>query len=590
MSVQNVRAAIERFLADPNPQVLCIRGAWGTGKTYTWKDMAKVQRDKRDGIALKQYAYVSLFGLNTLSEMKVQIVQNTTTTAKIGEFIDEETIRDALDKAEGPAKKAGMWLLQTIMGNRFDSAIAAMSAMISKQIVVFDDLERKGAKLSNADIFGYASYLKSERDCKVVLLLNHEHLSDADKDSFDSYLEKVVDVSLEFTPTIVEIADIAVPLAKRDKIGTWLHENATLLGITNIRVIWKIEAMARDVAPMLAEYSETVTKNAVHTLTLFGWSYLQPKSAPPLEYLKTAHPYSTSGSTAELDVAWRDILLKYNFIATTPFDLVLIEGMKKGFFQKVIIDQHAPDLHRSDILAGVEAELRDIWMDWTYSFVITQEQFLDRMYEFFTREVGNLSLGSMVAIEAEFREFGDDRAKDIPLKFIEANSSNPGAFDIEHLEMFGTNVHRTLKDQLLAALQGTTPKLSKDEIFGVLHDRGFEPEIYEAAALLPVDDYIQALKSPDRGKVSNLVRGFRQYLRSSGHPMAVNTVMEKAGLALREISKESDINLKRAMKTGLIQKLEAQEGIYQALSQMRASEGAEPASTDDSGENDWVEQ
>jgi hypothetical protein len=36
MSLALVKSEIERFLADKEPAVLCITGAWGVGKTYAW--------------------------------------------------------------------------------------------------------------------------------------------------------------------------------------------------------------------------------------------------------------------------------------------------------------------------------------------------------------------------------------------------------------------------------------------------------------------------------------------------------------------------------------------------------------------------
>jgi hypothetical protein len=36
MSATLVEKEIERFLASPEPEVLCLRGKWGVGKTYSW--------------------------------------------------------------------------------------------------------------------------------------------------------------------------------------------------------------------------------------------------------------------------------------------------------------------------------------------------------------------------------------------------------------------------------------------------------------------------------------------------------------------------------------------------------------------------
>jgi len=62
---------IERFLANPNPEVLSISGRWGVGKTHAWDTVLKSMRTKAP---LRRYAYVSVFGLRSLEALKTSIV------------------------------------------------------------------------------------------------------------------------------------------------------------------------------------------------------------------------------------------------------------------------------------------------------------------------------------------------------------------------------------------------------------------------------------------------------------------------------------------------------------------------------------
>lgn len=155
-----------------------------------------------------------------------------------------------------------------------------MGFFTNRVIVCLDDFERKGAKLSNTDVLGLVTYLKEERDCKVVLLLNDMKLDD--RKTFDNYLEKVVDLDLRFEPTPEEIANIAIPEDGRDNIGEMVRANAITLGINNVRVIRKIIGLVRDVAPMLTEYSFRVTMNATSTITLLVGAIFSQNSLLPL--------------------------------------------------------------------------------------------------------------------------------------------------------------------------------------------------------------------------------------------------------------------------------------------------------------------
>ncbi len=73
--------------------------------------------------------------------------------------------------------------------------------------------------------------LKEERKCKVVLLLNDkEHESKAE---FDKQLEKVADITLQFSPTPDEAA--AIGLSRNKDISEITKPLVVKLGITNIR-------------------------------------------------------------------------------------------------------------------------------------------------------------------------------------------------------------------------------------------------------------------------------------------------------------------------------------------------------------------
>lgn len=91
-SLNKLKEQIFEFLAkEPTEEptqigeVLAIRGAWGVGKTYAWNVFLKEAKNKNK-IALKKYSYVSLFGINSLDELKFSIYLN----AKDISFICED--------------------------------------------------------------------------------------------------------------------------------------------------------------------------------------------------------------------------------------------------------------------------------------------------------------------------------------------------------------------------------------------------------------------------------------------------------------------------------------------------------------------
>ena len=77
MSTKLMREEIAKFLARASSEALCIRGKWGVGKTYAWaKGLETAQASK--AVALTHYSYVSLFGVNSLDDLKFTIFENVT--------------------------------------------------------------------------------------------------------------------------------------------------------------------------------------------------------------------------------------------------------------------------------------------------------------------------------------------------------------------------------------------------------------------------------------------------------------------------------------------------------------------------------
>lgn len=74
MSIAQVEAALKRFAVHNDGSAIVLKGEWGTGKTYLWN---KVIQNHRISFFRKTYSYVSLFGLNSLPDLKRSIFENS---------------------------------------------------------------------------------------------------------------------------------------------------------------------------------------------------------------------------------------------------------------------------------------------------------------------------------------------------------------------------------------------------------------------------------------------------------------------------------------------------------------------------------
>lgn len=55
MSLDLVQSTIRRFLSTPRPEVICISGHWGIGKTFAWRKYVEEARASGK-IALERYS------------------------------------------------------------------------------------------------------------------------------------------------------------------------------------------------------------------------------------------------------------------------------------------------------------------------------------------------------------------------------------------------------------------------------------------------------------------------------------------------------------------------------------------------------
>ena len=209
MSLPLIKSEIERFLEDKKPTVLCITGAWGVGKTFAWNRYLK-DAQTREAIGLEHYAYVSLFGNNSLDELKYAIFENTVATTGIGIEPSLETLRtNALAVTRRITKKSlGMFQQLPFVKGYVGGLGPLWYLAVSRTIVCIDDIERRGKNLDLRDVLGLVTQLKEQKHCKVCLILNDEALNESQSE-FQTYFEKVVDMQLAFAPSPKEATGIA---------------------------------------------------------------------------------------------------------------------------------------------------------------------------------------------------------------------------------------------------------------------------------------------------------------------------------------------------------------------------------------------
>ncbi len=169
--VEYLKKQLDSFLFEKdNSIVISLQGYWGIGKTHFWNNYikSKIEENQQvwdENIKFKssedKHVYISLFGINSLDDIKRKIILKISNRAKISKQIKNIV---------GNSK---------VFGVDLSSAISLIEPSDFKDIIVcFDDFERISPNLNISEILGLISELKEQYDCKIILINNNEVLKE----------------------------------------------------------------------------------------------------------------------------------------------------------------------------------------------------------------------------------------------------------------------------------------------------------------------------------------------------------------------------------------------------------------------------
>lgn len=534
-----VKAEIERFLASDKPEVLCIRGKWGVGKTYTWETLLK-EAQQAGKVKLDSYSYVSLFGLDSLDRFKSTVFENVIPVSSVGTDPTLETLGTnikAVAKLAAAAWKPGLGAL----------ADHAAFLSVSQYIVCIDDLERKGDKLRLIDVLGLVSLLRERRKCKIVLILNEKELG-KDESDFETYSEKVIDSSLVYEPTPPEAAGIGLT-------GSTDHERLLAakcieLGISNIRILKKIERLVLIVAPELKDFDNRVLQQAVSSLALLGWC-IYGKQTELLDFAKNKRYRSRFGlnkDNNEQERAFDDFLEGYGFSLVDSFDKVLLDGINTGFFDFAKLKEEAKKL--GDIYKDKETkELLDKpWVLYRDSFDDNEDEFVESLLDVFDKKISMVPLSTLDAGVAYLKRFEkpNEAAKAIE-EYLKANDGMPrGEFDLANISNGpqDPDVCAAIKKKFESFEDKRDPTAVLLEI---AKNSGWNDEDIVLLSKLKPDDFYTIFKTLRGADLRRVIRRAVDFITTNLENPAYLTIGKNAYLALKMLGEETRFNAERVL-------------------------------------------
>lgn len=175
MNREEIIGAIQEYIRDDKAKyAVMIDGAWGTGKTFLYKNKLI---DVINGIEYgkterRENAYISLYGVSTIEALSKQVLSCYYLAPK------DETGKKAVKVLQGVigiASKA-VSLSVTPVSISLDQLTSGIVDMVSigKMVICFDDLERCTIPLN--ELFGFINNLVEHCECKVIILADETNM------------------------------------------------------------------------------------------------------------------------------------------------------------------------------------------------------------------------------------------------------------------------------------------------------------------------------------------------------------------------------------------------------------------------------
>lgn len=232
-SVENIEKRLIEIMGTKEPFAIALTGKWGVGKTHLWKSFRDKNREMFSG---NKYAYISLFGLDSLESLKLAIATEVQTDAANDSPLNVDVSKHIKKLfgfvGGGNITASGDMRFGINIGNNLITNI--IMAHLKDTLVCLDDIERKSDSLPMSEIMGLVNYLKNERNCQIIMIL-HDAESE-DRDYFDKHKEKIFDELLVLDNSLSIVKGIV-----DSSLSTIYEQFYEIIGIKNLRFYQRVD-------------------------------------------------------------------------------------------------------------------------------------------------------------------------------------------------------------------------------------------------------------------------------------------------------------------------------------------------------------
>jgi hypothetical protein len=583
VSIANVGPTLRSFLASSNPEVIALKGGWGTGKTFFWKkELSKAAEESRLGVT--RYAYVSLFGLSSLEQLKQAIFANSLPAQSISDGQNLSTfstnIQDVLKRLEGTSGNIDIQASKSLFKNLAEKILRTTAGaasglqwsrawlpfmadatffVVRNQLICLDDFERVGRGLDARDILGLVSLLKEQRGCKIALIFNEASIRDEHCQQYAEYREKVVDIEVEFAPSVEEAVDIVFD--ENDLRRNLILKYAKSLKLTNIRLLQRIKRVLKIVEMYLQNVEPSVAENVIGTVVLYVWSfYTRDGTAPPLEFLKTTgyvklvaaqigKGKNDKGATEGEE--WRELLQSYGYTHTDELDLSIAQLIERGYPDPIELPKRLADINAQHKAQLGKSLFDGVWDTLWGSLEDDEDKLVPQLTTIFKHTSQYLSVNDLNQSVGILRELGHDAEADTLIEsYVDAHKQKPEVFKLDRTWMIGP-LDPKIEIRFLEARGITeTPKQMREVVASIAERNSWAEEDIKFLAGKTDQEYFDFLKSVKSRDVYIYIKTLMGFQQIANANPDFGLVASRTRSALKRIAGESRINAFRLRNYG----------------------------------------
>lgn len=509
---QNIYTELQTVFELYDSFVIAIKGNWGTGKTFFWNKF------KEENLKEKPYAYVSLFGKDSISDIKKDVIIQISIKDKHLSSVSEK-IKDIKTTFGFDDSNFGL------SGSVLSAAMSLFQKKEFKDVVIcIDDFERKSSKLDIKDILGYLSQLKEQFGCQIVLILNEDKISN-DDGTYRDYKEKIVDFEYTYNPSVEEAYKIIENELLNFKIE--FKDYCTKVNLNNIRIMKKIVRVLNRLNENIDFKQFTPLTNKIFLDKLFSILAIHYKYSSNMKelskYVKSRR-FEDEQNKEQIDTKKEEILsyVVYENILyhIDNIDTLILEFCNKSIFKygELISELQLLDSKNEEI--KIENEFHNFQNEMLYNLQIDKDKYINKLYEFLEKNY------SIIFRKTAFRNFMfyinelktidsantpkyDELLKDCVEKFIEEIFLINDNSYLEIDDIYGKHIFDSFRDENIPNIDSFIEDKLKDRkqnygfeklllaLNNIKRNRGygdFEEEILNS---ISVPMYVEALKQAE---------------------------------------------------------------------------------------------